>query len=152
MQINITRKNAGVSDSLRAYIEDKLGGLENHHRKLIDSQVLIDVVGRDNFVEVTLHVPGRTLFAKDESTNLRAAIDSCADKLDRQLKKKEEKQRRKSLTQEEAILSGKVIVEEGGDDVTAETEETPEQEIGQPILTFEQEDIPQDYPEERTGT
>ena len=144
MQINITRKNAGISDSLRTYVESKLVELENRFDKLIDAQVLMDETGRDNEVEINLHASGRRFFAKNQSTNLRAAFDSCIDKLDRQLEKKKEKLRRKSLTQEESILAGKTIVEE-------EHEIEIAGDIERPLLTFDAED---DYeePEERTGT
>lgn len=148
MQINITRKNAGISDSLRTYVESKLEGLEKRYDKVIDAQVMMDDVQRENFVEISLHISGVTLFAKDESTNLRAAFDSCIDKLDKQLIKKKERMRRKSLTQEEAILSGKVIVDE-----EPETGTEPEApvEIGRPVITFAQDDD-LEQPEERTGT
>ncbi|MBW7995252.1 MAG: ribosome-associated translation inhibitor RaiA [Candidatus Glassbacteria bacterium] len=144
MQINITRKNAGISDSLRSYIESKLQGLEYRYQKIVDAQVLMSEEGRDNFVEISLHITGVTLFAKGDGANLRAAFDSCVDKLDRQLSKKKSRIRRKSLTQEEAILSGKLIAEERRD-------EAVEEEVGQPVLTFDP-DEELDQQEERTGT
>ena len=145
MQINITRKNAGLSDSLRTYVESKLAELENRYDKIIDARVMMHENGRDNVVEINLHSVGRTFFAKDQSSNLRAAFDSCIDKLDRQLEKKKDKLRRKSLTQEESILAGKMIVE-------SEPEEELVGEIEQPLLTFDAEEDEFEEPEERTGT
>ncbi len=142
MQINITRKSAGLSDSLRSYVESKLEGLGNRYDKVIDARVLMHEHGRDNCVEINLHVSGANMFAKDQSTNLRAAFDSCVDKLDKQLSKKKEKMRRKALTQQEALLSGKVF---------AESDHEPENREGQdqPVLLF---DPDEDEPEQRTGT
>ncbi len=144
MQINITRKSAGLSDSLRTYIESKLGGLDNRFDKVIDAKVLMNEHGRENSVEINLHVTGANVFAKDQSTNLRAAFDSCIDKLDKQLSKKKEKMRRKSLTQQEAILSGKVFVE-------SDRENDIQGSLGQPVLLFDP-DEEEEEPEQLTGT
>ena len=142
MQINITRKSAGLSDSLKTYVESKLEGLGSRYDKVIDARVLVNEHDRSNCVEINLHVSGANLFAKDQSTNLRAAFDSCIDKLDKQLAKKKEKMRRKALTQQEALMSGKEIVESGHKpDNTSE--------MDQPILLF---DPDEDEPEQRTGT
>ncbi len=143
MQVTITRKNAGLSESLKIYLEGKLSGLTKRYGKIIDAHVVMDNEGKEHSVEITLHVSRRTFFSKNKSTNLRLAIDSSVEKLHKQLIKSKEKIRRKGLTPEEAILSGKVIVTE-----TTE-EEMVESEV--PMLTFEQEEITEE-PEERTGT
>jgi putative sigma-54 modulation protein len=144
MQINITRKNAGLSDSLKAYIEDRLSLLTKHYGKIIDSQVLMDLQGKEHLVEINLRVSGHTLFAKDSSQNMRAALDACVSKLDKQLRKRKGKIRRKTLTPEEAVLSGKVVI--GG---IAEQEEG-EESTG-PVLTLHPDEADLE-PEQRTGT
>jgi len=143
MQVTITRKNAGLSESLKSYLEEKLSVLTKHYGKIIDANVVMDNEGKEYSVEITLRVSRRTFFSKDKSINLRAAIDSSVEKLYKQLIKSKEKTRRKGLTPEEAVLRGKVIVPE-----TAE-EEMVESDI--PLLTFEQEEDTE-KPEERTGT
>ena len=143
MQVTITRKNTGLTESLKNYLEGKLSVLTKRYGKIIDANVVMDNEGKEHSVEITLRVSRRTFFSKDKSINLRAAIDSSVDKLHKQLIKSKGKMRRKGLTAEEAILSGKVIVPE-----TTE-EEMVESEI--PILTFEQEEITEET-EERTGT
>ncbi|MFH1068518.1 MAG: ribosome-associated translation inhibitor RaiA [Candidatus Glassbacteria bacterium] len=143
MQINITRKDAGLSDSLKAYIEDKVGQLARHYGKIIDSQVLIDLQGKEHLVEINLRVSGHTLFAKDSGSNLRASLDSCVGKLEKQLHKLKGKIRRKALTPEEAVLSGKVNI--GGMD------EQEGEELTGPVLTLRPEETEME-PEQRTGT
>ena len=143
MQIHIARKNAGLSDSLKAYIEEKLGVLTKHFGRIIDSQVLIDKQGKDHLVEINLRVSGHTLFAKDSNVNLRVALDSCVGKIDKQLRKLKGKIRRKALTPEEAILSGKVIV--GG------MSESEGEQASELVLTLKPEET-EFEPEERTGT
>ncbi len=144
MQINITRKSAGLSDSLRTYVESKLEGLEGRFNNVVDANVLISEHGKDNCVEVNLRVTGVNVFAKDSNTNLRAAFDSCVDKLEKQLSKRKDKMRRKTLTTQEALLSGKVFVESNPE---PESKDSPDQ----PVLLFESEEET-DGPEQRTGT
>lgn len=143
MQVAITRKNAGLSESLKNYVEAKLSVLTKRYGKIIDANVVMDNEGKEHCVEITLRVSRRTFFSKDKSTNLRAAIDSSVEKLHKQLIKSKEKVRRRGFTPEEAILSGKAIVTG-----TAE-EEIMENDV--PMLTFEQEEITEEN-EERTGT
>ena len=143
MQINITRRNGDLSESLKDYIEKKLIGLTRHYQKIIDAHVIMDREGKNHRVEISLKVTRHTFFAKDRSTNLRSAIDSCVDKLDKQLIKLKGKIRRKALTPEEAVLKGRVILTESGEIESVEREE--------PVLTFEKEEIDEE-PEKKTGT
>jgi len=143
MQVTITRKNAGLSESLKSYLEEKLSVLTKHYGKIIDANVVMDNEGKKHSVEMALRVSRRTFFSKDKSLNLRAAIDSCVEKLDKQLTKSKGKTRRKGLTPEEAVLSGKVVV--------SETTEEGLVESDIPVLTIEQEENTVE-PEERTGT
>jgi len=143
MQINITRRNGDLSESLKDYIEKKLIGLTRHYQKIIDAHVIMDREGKNHRVEISLNVTRHTFFAKDRSTNLRSAIDSCVDKLDKQLIKLKGKIRRKALTPEEAVLKGRVILTESGEIESVEREE--------PVLTFEKEEINEE-PEKKTGT
>lgn len=144
MQITITRRDAGLSQSLKDYIESKLKGLTRHYQNIIDVTVIIDKQGQDHIVEMQLRVARHNLFSKSLSSNMRASIDSSVVKLDKQLIKLKGKVRRKVLTPQEAILSGKVIQRES---VPAETVAEDEQ----PVLTFDKEDSAEEF-EERTGT
>ncbi|HUU28601.1 MAG TPA: ribosome-associated translation inhibitor RaiA [archaeon] len=143
MQVTITRKNAGLSESLKSYIEKKLWALTKRYQKIIDARVVMDLQGKDHLVEINVRVARHTLFSKKKSTNLRAAIDACVNKLDKQLIKHKGKVRRKSLTPEEAVLSGKVI--------QVEIPETESVQSEKPELTIEGEDLSEEY-EEKTGT
>jgi len=145
MQITITRKNANVSESLKDYVESKLSILIKHYEKIIDAHVVMDNEGKNQVVEITLRVSGHSIFSKYESTNLRAAFDTCVTKIDNQLKKLKGKIQRKALTSEEAALSGKLIISEPD----VEVEEQGSVEPLEPVLTFEEEEV---EPEEKTGT
>lgn len=91
MIINITHRDDKVSDSVREKIENWL----NHSQERVDiitsAQVTIDSIERGIEIEATLHTSGKEIYAKTNAPNLYAAIDSLADKIDRQLTKVKEK-------------------------------------------------------------
>jgi putative sigma-54 modulation protein len=93
MQIVITGKNFKLKDSLREYVEEKLGRLG----KYFDEQELeIDVnmvrthakakEERCN-VDVTVWVNGISIRGESQETEFHASIDMVVDKIEKQLKK-----------------------------------------------------------------
>lgn len=91
MQINITGHHLDITDSLRAYIEEKFKRLERHFDKMTNIHVILEVKKGNQKVEAYVHVNKRDIFADAEDENMYAAIDHLADKLDRQIKKHKEK-------------------------------------------------------------
>jgi putative sigma-54 modulation protein len=93
MQINISGHHVEVTDSMRDYVSSKLERLNNHHDRITNVNVIVSVDKLVQKAEATVHVSGKDLFADATSEDLYAAIDSLADKLDRQLIKHKEKMR-----------------------------------------------------------
>ena len=93
MQINISGHHLEVTESLNEYVTSKLERLNNHHDRITNIHVILSVDKLVQKAEATLHVSGKDLFADATSDDLYAAIDSLADKLDRQLIKYKEKMR-----------------------------------------------------------
>lgn len=93
MQIMISGHHLEVTDALKDYVNSKLERLNNHHDRITSTQVILSVDKLIQKAEATVHVSGRDLFAEATSEDLYAAIDSLADKLDRQLIKHKEKLR-----------------------------------------------------------
>ena len=93
MQVNISGHHVEVTAPLRAYIGEKLDRLERHFDKITNVTVILTVEKLLHKIEATLHIPvGKgEVVANAEHTDMYAAIDSLADKLDRQLKKHKEK-------------------------------------------------------------
>ena len=93
MQVNISGHHVEVTDPLRAYIGEKLDRLERHFDKITNVTVILTVEKLLHKIEATLHIPvGKgEVVANAEHTDMYAAIDNLADKLDRQLKKHKEK-------------------------------------------------------------
>ena len=91
MQLNITGHHVEVTDSLKAYVAEKLERLEKHFDHVNNVHVILSVEKTRHKSEATVHVNGASLFADSTEEDMYAAIDSMADKLDRQIKKHKEK-------------------------------------------------------------
>lgn len=93
MQINFTGHNVDITPALRLYTEDKLNKLERHFDKITSIHVIFDVEKLSQIVEASIMVAKGELYARSESEDMYASIDSLIDKLDRQLIKHKEKVR-----------------------------------------------------------
>ena len=91
MQLNITGHHLEVTDSLKAYVAEKLERLEKHFDHVNNVHVILSVEKQRQKSEATVNVNGATLFADSTEEDMYAAIDSMTDKLDRQIKKHKEK-------------------------------------------------------------
>jgi len=91
MQLNITGHHVEVTDSLKAYVAEKLERLEKHFDHVNNVHVILSVEKQRQKSEATVHVNGASLFADSTEEDMYAAIDSMTDKLDRQIKKHKEK-------------------------------------------------------------
>lgn len=93
MQLTVSGHHVEVTDPLRNYVESKFERLQRHFDNITNTQVTLIVEKMVQKAEATLHIAGADIFAQAESEDMYAAIDSLADKLDRQLIKHKEKSR-----------------------------------------------------------
>ena len=93
MQLNVSGHHVEVTPALREYVETKFERLQRHSDQITNTQVTLIVEKLVQKAEASVHVSGADLFAQSESEDMYAAIDSLADKLDRQLIKHKEKLR-----------------------------------------------------------
>ena len=91
MQINLTGHHVEITPALRDYISEKLARIERHFENVTDVHFILTVEKLEHKAEATLHVSGNTLHAHAVDSDMYAAIDSLADKLDRQVRKHKEK-------------------------------------------------------------
>ncbi len=91
MRIDISGHQIEVTKALRDYTEEKLGKLSRHFDQALDTRVILSVDKLAHRAEATLHAPGKTLFADAQASDMYAAIDALADKLDRLVLKQKEK-------------------------------------------------------------
>ena len=91
MDIPVSGHHVTVTDSLRAYVNEKLARVERHFDHVVNGQAILSVDHNKQRAEVTVHVAGQDVHAEAEHDDMYAAIDLMADKLDRQLVKHKEK-------------------------------------------------------------
>lgn len=91
MQIDLSGHHIDVTDSMRAYVNEKIGRLEKHFDRVTDVHVVLSVEKQVQKAEATIHVKGNKIFAHAENSDMYAAIDSLEEKLDRQIIKHKEK-------------------------------------------------------------
>lgn len=91
MQIHITGRQLRLTDSIRAYVEEKVRKAEKYFNQLIWAQVTLSVQKRTQSAEIVIHAPGQTFRSLAKAADLYAAIDLASDKVDQQLKKHKER-------------------------------------------------------------
>lgn len=85
MKINFTGHRIDVTESLRAFTQDKFNKLEHHFDKITSIHVVFDVEKLRHIAEATVLISKDTLHASSESEDMYKAIDLLVDKLDKQL-------------------------------------------------------------------
>jgi len=106
--IAITGIKYDVDDKTKKYVEQKIGKLDRflprHARKSAKAEVKLIQVDQKNGnkyeADVVLHLPEKTLTAKDSTVNVLAAVDIVEAKLHAQLAKYKEQH-----TEDRGVLS-----------------------------------------------
>lgn len=91
MQITVSGQQVEVTEPLRNYASEKIGRLQRHFDNMTTSNVVLHVEKNRHLAEATIFAKGATIHADAEGTDMYAAIDILADKLDRQVLKHKEK-------------------------------------------------------------
>ncbi len=87
MHVNITARHLKLTPAIADYVQKKLEKAKRFLDPLIWSQVILGVEKTRHLAEIIIHSSGRTFTAKEESTDLYAAIDLASDKIDEQLRR-----------------------------------------------------------------
>ena len=89
MKFNIHGKKLEVTDSIKSYIEEKLGRLDKYFEDPdnITATVLIKLRGKDQVVETTINANKFVLRGEESHSDLYAAIDKVSDIIERQIRK-----------------------------------------------------------------
>lgn len=91
MQVHITARHINLTDAITNYLTKKVNRLERHFDHLVWANAILWVEKHRHLAELVIHSPLHTLRAKEEATDLYAAIDLLVDKIEKQLKKIKEK-------------------------------------------------------------
>ena len=93
MQITVSGHHIDITEALRSHVLEKFEKLQRHIDHITNIEVTLNVEKQVHKAEGQLHIAGADLFASSESDDMYAAIDSLAEKLDRQIIKHKEKHR-----------------------------------------------------------
>ena len=91
MNLVLTGNHIEITPALRDYVLSKLDRITRHFDHVIDVNVVLSVDKLQQKVEANVHLRGRDIHAESIEPDMYAAIDSLADKLDRQVLKHKEK-------------------------------------------------------------
>ena len=97
MKFNIHGKKLDVTDSIKNYIEEKIGRLDKYFENPDDitATVLIKLRGNDQVVEATINANSFVLRGEEEHKDLYASIDKVSDKIERQIRKNKTRMKKK---------------------------------------------------------
>lgn len=100
MQIEVKGRNIPVTEELREHVDKRFGKVGKQVSELARMEVELwkerNPANPDCFVaEVSLHLKGTILRARDASRDMTHSINLCADELSRQVKRDREKRRRR---------------------------------------------------------
>ena len=91
MNLNLTGIHLDITPAIRAYVVAKMDRVTRHFDHLIDVNVVLSVDKLRQTVEANVHLRGKDIHAESTDADMYAAIDSLADKLDRQVVRHKEK-------------------------------------------------------------
>ena len=89
MKFNIHGKKLEVTDSIKKYIESKIGRLDKYFDDPdnITATVAIKLSGKKQVVEVTINTHSFVIRGEEANNDLYASIDLVSDKIERQIRK-----------------------------------------------------------------
>src|SRR5699024_2532674 len=122
MKYNIRGENIEVTDSIREYVEKKIGKLNRYFdtTPTSDVHVNLSVYNEEQQIEVTIPMTDLLLRAEEQHTDHYTEIDIIEDKIERQKRKYKTKVKRK-LRQKEAPKQ--ILDEMEEETIAAEKEE-----------------------------
>jgi putative sigma-54 modulation protein len=95
MKLQMHSIHFDADQKLINFIQKKADKLDTYYDQIIDGEVFMRLDKNDKsenkIVEVKLNVPGKQLFAKNQSDSFEAAADEAIEGLRRQIKKHKEK-------------------------------------------------------------
>ena len=121
MKFNIHWKKLEVTESIKNYIEEKIGRLDKYFENPdnITATVLIKLRGNEQVVEATINANKFMLRAEESHKDLYASIDKVSDKIERQIRKNKTRMSKKVNKDlvKDFILDFEVPEEEENDNV-----------------------------------
>ncbi|WNG33771.1 ribosome-associated translation inhibitor RaiA [Archangium violaceum] len=91
MQLNITFRQFGSSDSLKEYAKEKVERVNKYLDRAGEAHVVLSLERHLHHAEITIHSGSWVLRGREKSADMYASIDLAMDKIEAQLRKYKEK-------------------------------------------------------------
>lgn len=114
MRINIRGNKIEITDSIKNYIEEKIGKLDKYFDAPDDitANVVVKDDGINHKIEITIPIKKAILRGEESNKDLYAAIDFVSEKLERQIRKNKTKMKHKSKENYDIFVDFEVPEEE----------------------------------------
>ena len=89
MEIKIRGEKLKITDSMKEYVEEKIGKLDKYleNSDNVYANVIVKVRGHEQTVEITIPLKSFILRSEETNDDFYAAVDITIDKLERQVRK-----------------------------------------------------------------
>ena len=113
MKLTVRGNKLEVTDSIRNYVEEKLGKLDKYFEEAdeINANVLFRIQGKNQSVEVTVPIKKYILRAEEANEDLYASIDLVVEKLERQIRKNKTRIKERKV-KDIPVINFEAIIEE----------------------------------------
>ncbi len=91
MKISVTFRNGEGENWQKIYAEERILKLKRYLDVPAEVHIILSTEKFRNFAEINLGANGWNVNAKEEAKDMHSAIDSCIEKIEKQLKKQKEK-------------------------------------------------------------
>jgi putative sigma-54 modulation protein len=110
VRLQVKGRNVDVSESLKAYAQQKLSKLDKHvgDNARLELELAVErnpSISQNQIAEATIWTKGPVLRARETSSDMRASIDQLVDKLERQARRYRER-RRRGPSREQPVEAG----------------------------------------------
>ncbi len=117
MDVSISAKHMDLTDSLKAYVEERLSRVNKYTDFNLNADIFLGVEKHRNHIHATIKGNGFYLNSEAEDpANMYKAIDLCVDKLEKQLRRGKytysDKKKGKELEREAIISSHRTLDKE----------------------------------------
>lgn len=99
MNLNITGKDFELTDSIKAYIAEKVGKLEKYFGSEFDAVATLKIEGNNQVAEIRINILGETFKAATASKDLYASIDKDVEILEGQIRKNKTKKDKQNMVE-----------------------------------------------------
>lgn len=117
MRLQVKGRNLELSDSIRAYAEEKLGKLDRqlHELTVVELELQVEKnpsIADSQVAEATVYTKGPVIRAREATADMKASIDQLTEKLLRQIEHYRDRRNRRPSRGNGAIPGGARIVDE----------------------------------------